>query len=179
MCKNVFCVWRLLRFWNAPKNHSYPFTIREEPLLTFLLSTLFLAFPINSSSSFAEYPLSLQSFCRLAIRRSLGSYRLDKTSDLVELTPYLKNFVDFREFISSTAQLPPIYDVPSLAKVSTVLKEIHRLKLNWRQLIFLSDTYKIVEVACDWNLMAWIWTRCTWWILINNYISYSILKVEV
>jgi hypothetical protein len=74
--------------------------------------------------------LSLQSICRLSIRRSLGPHRYHATSSLDELTQRLINFVDFKEFICSVAQLPPDYNVASLAKVSAVIKEITGYQIN-------------------------------------------------
>ncbi len=74
----------------------------------------------------SDTPLSLQSLCRLSIRKSLGIFNLGKVDQLGLVAPF-DDFVAFRKLFISAAGGQDIIDshlLASIAKVSKVLHEV-------------------------------------------------------
>ena len=89
------------------------------------LGTLNIYLHFFSTFISLETPLSLQSACRLVIRKALGVFNLDKI-DQLEIPPPFDQFIAFREFFISSAGQPGLFEtnLVAISKVSRALKEV-------------------------------------------------------
>ena len=71
---------------------------------------------------FPEQPVSLQSLCRLAVRKSVGVFRLWRMSE-IDLSPQITDYLLFREIFLSINQVVDQRDydvIPKLNEVSHI-----------------------------------------------------------
>ncbi len=73
-----------------------------------------------------ECPLSLQSLCRLAVRRHCAFNALPKLAALGLLSPRLSDFVNFHQLHNSTSQLFDDNYAKIVSSVDKVLEKLFR-----------------------------------------------------
>ena len=109
--------------------------------------------------AFLEQPLSLQSCCRLLIRKQLGPHRLPQikhlgikdveTEEMYGLAPNIVDFLEYRELFLSVGQLPES-DLWSNSSHSSAIKQLGKVIREVRKsfsgstLIFNSTIYYLL-----------------------------------
>ena len=68
---------------------------------------------------FADSPISLQSLCRLTVRKAVGVFRLNEISDL-DVSPQVIDYLLFREVFLSINQVVDDRDLDVIPKLNQV-----------------------------------------------------------
>ena len=74
--------------------------------------------------SSADHPLSLQSLCRLSIRRAVGRTQVGAGVPHLNLTPHLSSFLSYQRFVMDTGEHSyPIVTCCCCAHIQTLVDE--------------------------------------------------------